>query len=448
MMILHFYYDCRMCTHPIYPPLHIMVQYWICSSVMISYESTIPFPPLDFLSIHAIPSQVRCVRRGAFAVHSRCIRGAFAVHLRCIRGAFAVHSRCIRGAFAVYSRCIRGAFAVYSRCIRGAFAVHLRCTFVVLFVRLCYSCGPLRYYSFFRVVWCSAVRLWRNFLSKQGSRSRKREIKPHRRKSEHSRHLAIIRTLQHQPKTKLNQALLDNIRHLANLMKNETADHGIMECGWRPTPCSSTQTLHRREGTGCRVHTRDVTEKGHEIRNWRLHNIEDKSRTDRKRGGGAIFIEENISYERTLNIPHEIEGVSIKIRTIDQELNITTVYLPPAEHIDFGIIKPILASKNLIICVDMNAKNSLSGSCQERPSRQTIGWSGWWTRPHSAEHQKKHTPQHRRVTHPSWCRPRQQLQPLVEMRLVIPGRPGYVRPLTMLRRCCHIGRSPAKASEL
>ena len=28
------------------------------------------------------------------------------------------------------------------------------------------------------------------------------------------------------------------------------------------------------------------------------------------------------------------------------------------------------------------------------------------------------------------------------------GRPGYVRPPTMLRRCCHIGQSPAKASEL
>ena len=56
-------------------------------------------------------------------------------------------------------------------------------------------------------------------------------------------------------------------------------------------------------------------------------NKEAESRADRRGGGGAIFIKENISYERTLNIPHEIEGVSIKIkiRTIEQEINITTL---------------------------------------------------------------------------------------------------------------------------
>ena len=50
----------------------------------------------------------------------------------------------------------------------------------------------------------------------------------------------------------------------------------------------------------------------------------------------------------------------------------------------------------------MKDKNTLWGAAmQERPSRQTIGWNGWWTRPHSAEHRKKHTPQHWRLIHPS-----------------------------------------------
>ena len=47
---------------------------------------------------------------------------------------------------------------------------------------------------------------------------------------------------------------------------------------------------------------------------------------------------------------------------------------------------------------------------------RTFGWSGWWTRPHSADHRKRQTPQYRRLTYPSWCHPRQR-QPLVEMRL-------------------------------
>ena len=205
-----------------------------------------------------------------------------------------------------------------------------------------------------------------------------------------------------------------------------------MECGRHPTPCSSTQTLtivpwnvgrrptscsstHIRDRTGCRVHTGDVAEKRHEILNWRLHNIEDKSRTDRK-GGGAVFIDENISYERALNIPHEIEGVSFKIRTIKQEINITLLYLPPAEHIDFGIIKPILSSKNRIICVDMNVKNTLWGATKNDHRGKQLGGAvddldltvlnpGRGTRLNTDG-----------VTHPSWCRPHQR-QLLVKMRL-------------------------------
>ena len=55
----------------------------------------------------------------------------------------------------------------------------------------------------------------------KGRRSIKREIKSRRRESEHCRHLAIIIVLQHRSKTTLNQARLDNICHLANLMKTK-----------------------------------------------------------------------------------------------------------------------------------------------------------------------------------------------------------------------------------
>ena len=177
----------------------------------------------------------------------------------------------------------------------------------------------------------------------------------------------------------------------------------------------STQTLHRRNGTGCRVYTGDVAEEGHEIRNWRLHNMEDKSRTDRKEGG-AIFIEENISYGRTLNISHEIEGVSIKIRTIEQD-NQHHNCLPTTSgtHWFRNYQTNTCLQKSHYMRRHGCQEHSLV-SCPERQSRRTIGWSGWWTRPHSAEHRKKYRPQHRRLKHPSRCRPC-QLQPLVEMLL-------------------------------
>ena len=103
------------------------------------------------------------------------------------------------------------------------------------------------------------------------------------------------------------------------------------------------------------------------------YSMEAKSRTDRRGGGVAIFIKESISYERIPNIPNKIEGVSIKIRTIEKEINITTLYLPPAERSDFEIIKPILASKNLIICGDMNAKNTLWGAAKNDHRGKQLG---------------------------------------------------------------------------
>ena len=77
----------------------------------------------------------------------------------------------------------------------------------------------------------------------RGVRIIKREIKTRRKKSEHCRHLAIIGVLQHRPKTTLNQARLDNIRHLANLMKNEMINTKIR---------TETASTRRRSTTSSR----------------------------------------------------------------------------------------------------------------------------------------------------------------------------------------------------
>ena len=77
----------------------------------------------------------------------------------------------------------------------------------------------------------------------------------------------------------------------------------------------STQTLYTEEMAPdvlCIQETWLRKDTKFEIEGYTI--IEDISRTDRKRGG-AIFIDENISYERTLNIPHETEGVPFEIRT-------------------------------------------------------------------------------------------------------------------------------------
>ena len=103
------------------------------------------------------------------------------------------------------------------------------------------------------------------------------------------------------------------------------------------------------------------------------YSMEAKSRIDRRGGGVAIFIRETISYQRIHNIPHEIEGVTIKIRTTEKDINITSLYLPPAEHLDFDIIKPILATKNLIVCGDMNAKHALWGAPKNDPRGKQLG---------------------------------------------------------------------------
>ena len=292
----------------VYPPHlpspHIMVQYsaWIRSSVLISYESTIPFPPFAFLtlSIHAIPfSSTKCA--------ARCIRGAFAVHFRCIRSAFAVHLRCICCAFVLQLR----SFALW---------------------QLLQSCSMIQCGAFVAEFFIN-TRKTEQKTRNQATQKKIRTLPPstdyQNIKTSTQNIVKPGTTRQHPPSSESNEK------------RNGWPSYHGMRAASNPMQLHSNST--RGDGTGCRLHTGDVAKKGHEVRNWRLHNIEDKSRTDRK-GGGAIFIEENISYGRTLKIPHEIEGVSIKIRTIEQVINITTFYLPPAEYIDFGIVKPILSS--------------------------------------------------------------------------------------------------------
>ena len=70
-------------------------------------------------------------------------------------------------------------------------------------------------------------------------------------------------------------------------------------------------------------------------------------------------------YEVIKNIPHEIEGLSIKIKTTSNtDLTITNIYLPPKGEIDLELIKPLLAINNLICCGDVNAHNRIWGAPQ------------------------------------------------------------------------------------
>ena len=92
------------------------------------------------------------------------------------------------------------------------------------------------------------------------------------------------------------------------------------------------------------------------------YNKEVKCRKDRKGGGVATFIQQSIPYERLLNIPNEIEGITIKVKLIDTDVTITNLYIPPAHPTDAEVLKPIFKVNNLILCGDLNAKNTLWGS--------------------------------------------------------------------------------------
>ena len=92
------------------------------------------------------------------------------------------------------------------------------------------------------------------------------------------------------------------------------------------------------------------------------YNREDKCRTDRQGGGVTTFIRSDINYERIANIPNEIKGISIKIKTSTRELKIINLYFPPHIPIDIDTIKPIFNGNNNIICGDLNATCTLWGA--------------------------------------------------------------------------------------
>ena len=103
--------------------------------------------------------------------------------------------------------------------------------------------------------------------------------------------------------------------------------------------------------------------------NIKGYNIEMKNRTNRIGGGVATFIKCGISYEIIKNIPDDIEGLSIRIKTNNSELTITNLYIPPKITVDQDALQQIMSVKNVVICGDLNAKNPGWGS----PEKDTRG---------------------------------------------------------------------------
>ena len=73
----------------------------------------------------------------------------------------------------------------------------------------------------------------------------------------------------------------------------------------------------------------------------------------------------DIKYEKLNNIPNEIEGVNIKIKSTEGDITVTNLYLPPSQTIDNVLLKSIISEKNQIICGDVNAVNALWGASTE-----------------------------------------------------------------------------------
>ena len=94
---------------------------------------------------------------------------------------------------------------------------------------------------------------------------------------------------------------------------------------------------------------------------------EDKCRTNRQGGGVSTFIRNDVNHERLPNIPHEIEGVTIQIKSTTRDIIITNLYIPPNERIDIEIYKPIFNGNNKIICGDLNAASTLWGASKTNP---------------------------------------------------------------------------------
>src|ERR1700690_3563366 len=89
-----------------------------------------------------------------------------------------------------------------------------------------------------------------------------------------------------------------------------------------------------------------------------------KCRKDVRGGGVATFILKEIKYIID-NMPTEVEGLAIKIKTNGQELTIVNLYFPPNADFSVATICKIVEKTNVIICGDLNAKHPLWGSSEE-----------------------------------------------------------------------------------
>ena len=105
----------------------------------------------------------------------------------------------------------------------------------------------------------------------------------------------------------------------------------------------------------------------------RGYKSETKNRIDKAGGGVAIFIKQDIPYERIDNIHKDLEGVSVKIHLENTAIHISSVYIPPRAPITtYDYLVPLLQHPNCIICGDLNAKNSLWGAPVNDPQGSRI----------------------------------------------------------------------------
>ena len=96
------------------------------------------------------------------------------------------------------------------------------------------------------------------------------------------------------------------------------------------------------------------------------YNKEEKLRPDEHNPGGRVttFIRMDMKYEKLNNIPNEIEGVNIKIKSTEGDITVTNLYLP-RQTFDNVILKSIISEKIQIMRGDVNAANALWGASTE-----------------------------------------------------------------------------------
>ena len=78
--------------------------------------------------------------------------------------------------------------------------------------------------------------------------------------------------------------------------------------------------------------------------------METKSRVGRTGGGVAIFIKFGIAYVRIENIPDDLEGLTIRLKTSGSDITITNLYIPPTGNVDYEQLKQVMSPRNLLIC--------------------------------------------------------------------------------------------------